>query len=110
MEDVRQICSGLNVMAQCWAACLGGCSGKITKEHTVSENVFSGDMLGVKGFPWCRHDHKFIPKKSFESNILCDGHNKELSHEVDPAGIKAFDVFRNVSEVTERRREKVKNQ
>jgi hypothetical protein len=40
-------------MSNCWAACLSGCSDKISREHLISENLFLDDQMTVEGFPWC---------------------------------------------------------
>jgi hypothetical protein len=96
-------------MHTCWAACLGNCSRKKSKEHIVSKSVFIGDELKIRGFPWCRQTPQLLPKESLESNILCCKHNKDLSHAVDPAGINAFRVFRKVAELSEQRARAVKN-
>ena len=95
-------------MRKCWAACLGDCSGKITKEHIVTKSVFIDDEIKIKGFPSCRLAPKLIPKESFESNILCWKHNNDLSYIVDPAGKSAFDVFRKVAAFSEQRTTAIK--
>ena len=78
---------------KCWAAPIGGCSKKLSREHIVSEGLWSGDEIAVKGLPWCKTESKFIRREEYTANILCTTHNNDLSL-VDQAGIAAFDVFR----------------
>lgn len=91
-------------MAECWARCLGGCEGRISGEHTVTESLWEGDRICVQGFQWCRPSYKEIPVRSFTSNILCERHNSRLSDiGVDGGGASAFDVFRQAGRVHEQR-------
>jgi hypothetical protein len=80
-------------MQECWAAVLGGCEGGISREHIISESLFSGTTIGVRGMPWCREGHKFIGKAGYTANILCRKHNSDLSP-VDDAGTNAFATLR----------------
>jgi hypothetical protein len=85
-------------MKTCWANVLGECKGRISGEHIVTKNLWSGDSLSVKGLPWCREGYKFIGKASFTANILCRQHNSDLSP-VDDAGTLAFAVFRSANNI-----------
>jgi len=78
----------------CWAAPLGNCSEKITREHIFTNNIWEGDEIGVKGLPWCLKQHQFIPKEDYCYNILCETHNNGLSP-VDQVGINSFTLLRN---------------
>ncbi len=89
-------------MNLCWAKCLGDCKGRISGEHIITENVWKGDEIGVFGLPWCRADHRFIRVKNFTKNMLCEHHNSALSP-VDVGGIRAFDTFRQASQVHNQR-------
>jgi hypothetical protein len=80
-------------MSDCWAACLGNCSDKISREHLVSENLFLDDEMTVQGFPWCKEKPVKIGLASLTAKILCRQHNSDLS-EVDTAGGNAFAAFR----------------
>jgi hypothetical protein len=80
-------------MIECWAACLGGCSDKISREHLISRGVFLTDEVVVQGFSWCRHERKTIGLANFTAKILCQKHNSELS-EVDNAGLDTVNAFR----------------
>ncbi len=91
-------------MAECWARCLGGCGGKISGEHIVTESLWEGDRICVQGFQWCRPTYKEISVRNFTSNILCERHNSLLSDiGVDGGGTSAFDVFRQVAKVHDQR-------
>jgi hypothetical protein len=77
----------------CWAACLGDCDKKISREHTVSECLFESDEIMVQGFPWCAVTPKKIGLPNLVAKILCKKHNSGLS-DVDAAAKDAFDAFR----------------
>lgn len=64
---------------KCWAACLGGCSSNITREHYISDGIFEGKTVLIKGFSWCK-DQRQIGFSSAVSNILCKKHNNSLSN------------------------------
>jgi hypothetical protein len=80
-------------MSKCWAACLGGCSDKISREHLISENLFLDDDMTVEGFPWCHGKQVKIGLASLTAKILCQQHNSDLS-DVDTIGGKTFEAFR----------------
>ena len=86
-------------MERCWAKSLGDCSGSISGEHYISSGLFADSKLSVQGFNWCKNEIKQIPKKSLVANVLCHGHNTRLS-EIDKAGIQAFRVFRECTELS----------
>ena len=91
-------------MAECWARCLGGCKGKISGEHIVTESLWKGDRLFVKGLQWCRETGKNISVRNFTSNILCQVHNSMLSNiGVDDGGSMAFKTLRQAGEVSAQR-------
>jgi hypothetical protein len=77
---------------------LGGCAGGISGEHVITESLFLGDTIGVKGLPWCREGHEFIGKASYTANILCRKHNSDLSP-VDDAGTLVFATLRTVASI-----------
>ena len=87
----------------CWAQGLGGCRDGLSGEHLVSENLWSGDSIYVVGFEWCKTTPKKIGLSSLTANILCRGHNSDLSP-VDTAGGTAFKSLRRSEELTEARR------
>jgi hypothetical protein len=80
-------------MSECWAAPLEDCVGKISREHIISEGIFSGDEVFVQGFPWCLDEPAKIGVTNLTSKILCVKHNAALSTS-DDAGIKAVEQFR----------------
>lgn len=82
-------------MSVCWAACLGGCSDKISREHVVSRALFLGNEVTVQGFAWCKSKPKKIGLPSLTAKILCQKHNSDLSH-VDSIGAEAFGVLREM--------------
>jgi hypothetical protein len=84
----------------CWAAPLGVCHQKITREHTVSECLFPCDLIMVQGFPWCLSEPKQIGLSSLVAKILCKRHNSELSP-LDSAALDAFNVFRKVIDLND---------
>lgn len=85
-------------MSECWARALGGCSSKLSREHLVSQNLWLGKQLRVKGFPWCRDKWREVGLASLTAKILCQAHNTKLSP-VDVAGRDLFDAFRRAREV-----------
>ena len=87
------------VMKICWAESLGNCSGKASREHIVSRNLFEGETVEVCGFSWCKNEEKEISLSSLTSKILCIKHNNELS-EVDEAGGIAFKVLREMTRLS----------
>jgi hypothetical protein len=89
-------------MDGCWASVLGDCSGGLSGEHIITESLFLGDSIGVKGLPWCREGHRFIGKASYTANILCRKHNSALSP-VDDAGTLAFATLRTMATISSNR-------
>jgi len=78
---------------KCWAASLGDCDEKISREHIVSQALFTEDAVTVQGFPWCLDQPKTIGLANLVTKILCKKHNSELS-EVDAVALAAFNAFR----------------
>jgi hypothetical protein len=77
----------------CWAASLGDCDQKISREHTVSRSLFESEQIMVQGFTWCLNEPKSIGLSSLVAKILCKRHNSGLS-DLDAAALQAFNVFR----------------
>jgi hypothetical protein len=75
-------------MRECWAACLGDCAGKLSREHIVTEGTFAENEIIVQGFDWCREAPVKIGLANLTSKILCEKHNSSLSA-ADNAGIEA---------------------
>ena len=80
-------------MKDCWAKALGDCSDKISKEHIISEGMFPGLEILVKGFSWCSDEFKEIRIETFVKRLLCEYHNHTLRL-TDNAGIDAMKAFR----------------
>ncbi len=74
---------------KCWAHELGGCGGGQSREHLVSESLWTGPSIEVVGFAWCKKKPIQIGIANFTSKILCRVHNSRLS-EVDKGGASAF--------------------
>jgi hypothetical protein len=85
--------SALPVAWDCWAASLGDCAEKITREHVVSQCLFETEAIMVQGFKWCLNEPKRIPLANLVAKILCKRHNGALS-DLDTAALNAFNVFR----------------
>lgn len=85
---------------RCWAASLGGCSEKISREHPVSKGLFPTDEIFVQGLSWCENVPKKVGIDSFTRKILCSKHNTELSV-ADDAAIDAANKFREAYRLLE---------
>jgi hypothetical protein len=73
-------------MDKCYANSLGGCSGKISKEHYISEHLLRElGPIKAKGFHWLRGEEKRLYK------ILCVNPDKSGC----PAKSGAFLFFFN---------------
>jgi len=84
----------------CWAAAIGGCDEKMSREHIVSHCLFNDNEILVQGFPWCRDKPKAIGIANLVAKILCKKHNSDLS-ELDSAALGAFNVFREAIRMNE---------
>jgi hypothetical protein len=82
----------------CWASCVGGCSGGMSREHLVSRGLWKGPKVKARGFPWCAKE--FAEIAPVTGKLLCRSHNSELSP-LDEAAQQAFHTFEQVSEVSE---------
>ena len=88
---------------ECWAAAIGGCTGKASREHLVTDGLWTGPDIEVVGLPWCRTTPVRVGRASIVSKILCRAHNSALS-DVDSAAIKTFRTLREAAELQETRR------
>lgn len=79
-------------MTKCWAACLGGCSDKISREHTITKAMFLDEELTVSGMPWCVEPKK-VGLANLTAKILCVTHNSALSP-VDEEAVKFAEAMR----------------
>lgn len=75
-------------MRTCWAAALGHCRGKITREHPLSEGLIGGGPVAIQGGVW--PEDRTLPASAITRKVLCERHNSLLGEEVDPGGIDAF--------------------
>jgi hypothetical protein len=105
----------------CWAASLGGCSPKITREHVVPESVLKAAQKFVDATPIWRDSVQLFRRQSVTGRqrtlsvasivvkTLCSVHNPELSNldaaalEVTKAVLAAIDPT-HVAEVVQGRR------
>jgi|SaaInlV_120m_DNA_4_1040238.scaffolds.fasta_scaffold04930_2 hypothetical protein len=71
MSEIRKV--------KCWASSLKNCKDDITREHYISDGLFSKKSVVVSGFEWCRGKPQKIGLSSAVSKILCSRHNNELS-------------------------------
>jgi len=78
---------------QCYAACLGDCSEKISQEHTISACLYPNQFIVVQGLPWCREVPKNVRIESLTQPILCKKHNEELGKNVDWASEHSRDTL-----------------
>ena len=62
----------------CWAASLGDCCEKQSREHYISKGVFDKNIITAIGLDWCR-EPKRIGLGQAVSKILCEKHNSLLS-------------------------------
>jgi hypothetical protein len=76
----------------CWAACLGDCSEKMSREHPISRSMFEGDEILVQGYPWCRETPQKTSVANLTRKVLCRKHNSDLS-DIDKAGGDARKSF-----------------
>ncbi|MHB1344031.1 MAG: hypothetical protein ACYCX3_06695 [Thermoleophilia bacterium] len=68
----------------CFAAPLGDCGARLTREHYVSESLLHElnrrHGLSVSGFPWqAAGEVQVLTPNALASKILCDRHNSALS-------------------------------
>jgi hypothetical protein len=84
---------------ECWAACLGDCSDKISREHIISASLFLADKIMVQGLPWCKDEAKEIGLAALTKKILCTKHNSDLS-EIDTAASDSMNVLRETTRLT----------
>lgn len=79
-------------MNECWAECLGDCSGKMSREHIFSEGVHFSDQINVQGFSWCLEKPVSVGLTNLTRKILCTKHNNELAI-ADSAATSAIKAF-----------------
>jgi hypothetical protein len=79
---------------ECWAACLGDCSDKMTNEHIFTQAVFPNDDVWVQGFHWCRDLPQLIGLANLTKKVLCSKHNFGLSGKADAAAVSMARAFR----------------
>lgn len=81
-----------NSLGRCYAATLGDCDWKLSREHYVTEALLEalGDSATVSGFPWMESgDWQPLVPKAMASKILCERHNSVLSP-LDAEAAKLF--------------------
>lgn len=82
----------------CWAAPLGDCSDKISREHLVTSALFEDLRVRVAGFPWCQGGEHVIGLSSLVGKLLCSRHNNLLAP-VDAHAAEVFGFFREIRRI-----------
>src|SRR5713226_963343 len=91
LDLLRLIPQAIDPM-KCWASCLGGCSNKISREHTVTQAMFLDKEIEVSGMPWCVEPKK-VGLANLTAKVLCAVHNSALSP-VDQEAVKFAEALR----------------
>lgn len=86
----------------CWAAALGGCSSKLSREHIVSGGLWSAPVINVVGFPWCKDEPTRIGTASFVARHLCRHHNSRLS-ETDAEAKRVSEILSECASLLQKR-------
>jgi hypothetical protein len=77
----------------CYAAILGDCSPKLSREHFISASLLEylneSKSLRVSGLPWLKGKEKVLPPAAIAGRILCERHNSALS-QLDSIAVKLF--------------------
>ena len=89
-------------MATCWAANVGECGGKTSREHVVSKSLFVSPEITVQGFHWCKDEPKTVGIESLTAKILCQEHNSRFSP-LDSAAGAAFEALRQQTKLANER-------
>lgn len=81
-------------LLRCYAAPLKDCSGKLSREHYISENLLYElnrlRDLRVSGFKWqANREYAPLSPNSLASKVLCDRHNTALSS-IDAIALHLF--------------------
>src|SRR5262249_13379561 len=94
------------LLMKCWAAGLGDCGTKQSREHYMSAGLWKGRTVRLRGFPWIDGDEQEIGLSSFQARVLCEKHNNILSS-LDREAVKIFDglemSLRQVADLQSRR-------
>lgn len=91
-------------MSKCWASLHSECSGKISREHLISQSTFRGvsafehGAIRAYGMPWNEKGIIEIKYTALASKILCIKHNGDMS-KLDAEAGRVAEVFRNVEEL-----------
>jgi hypothetical protein len=71
---------------RCYASPLGGCSGKLSAEHFLSDSLLrkiteEGEPLQVSKFPWLAPgETKTISPDNLKAHVLCQEHTPSCRH------------------------------
>ncbi|MEM5529537.1 hypothetical protein WN093_11990 [Gammaproteobacteria bacterium AS21] len=65
---------------KCWASNVSECNGRQSKEHYISQGLFSCKMIYVENAPFLDWVDNEISLKSLSKKCLCEKHNSELSN------------------------------
>lgn len=64
---------------ECWASEFSPCQGRQSSEHYVSRGVLPLGLVRIRGLPFCGDETLELPHSAVKANILCAGHNSQLS-------------------------------
>jgi hypothetical protein len=82
----------------CWASSLGGCSDKVSREHTLTAALFEGqEEIFVQGFAWCKDQPKKVGIANITKKHLCTKHNNMLS-KTDQSAVSLMKAFKGLAE------------
>ena len=79
-------------MVKCWAKTLGGCNNIQSREHYLSQGLWEGDTITVKGL-W--EEERTVGLSSLTAKNLCKTHNELLS----PLDSEAKRIFHTITEL-----------
>ena len=79
-------------MVKCWAKTLGGCSNIQSREHFLSQGLWEGDTITVKGL-W--EEERTVGLRALAAKNLCKTHNEHLS----PLDAEAKKIFTTIDEL-----------
>jgi hypothetical protein len=79
-------------VTKCWVRILGSCSNIQSREHYLSQGLWEGDSITVKGL-W--EEERTVGLSSLTTKNLCKKHNELLS----PLDSEAKKIFRTISEL-----------
>lgn len=77
VEEDERTC-GEMALLECWASEISQCHGRQSGEHYFSKCLWEGTVLTVEA-PFTKGVAIELPLSSLKANVLCEGHNNQLS-------------------------------